>query len=70
MLCKNNIADFNSEISFIISIEKNINIQQMKSLKLEQICELNSEETTVILFKNFQLSIKLTKKKKLTLNNK
>ena len=41
----------------------------MKSLKLKQMCELNSEETTVILFKNLQLSMKSTKKKKLILNN-
>ena len=63
MLCENDAADFNSEISFIISIEKNINIQQMKSLKLEQMCELSSEETTVILSKNLQLLMRLTKKK-------
>ena len=64
MFCKNDAVNFNSEISFIISIEKNINIQQMKSLKLEQICELNSEETTVILFKNLQLLMKSIKRRK------
>src|SRR5947207_1411700 len=64
MLCENDAADFNSEISFIIFIKKNIDIQQMKSLKLEQMCELKSEKTTVILSKNLQLSIKLTKKRK------
>ena len=36
----------------------------MKSLELEQMCELNSEETTVILSKNFQLSMKSTKRRK------
>ena len=64
MLCENDVTNFNSEISFIISIKKNINIQQMKSLELEQMHELSSEKTTIILSKNLQLSIKLTKRKK------
>ena len=64
MLCENDAANFNSEISFIIFIERNINIQQMKLLELEQMHELSSEETTVILSKNLQLSIRLTKRRK------
>ncbi len=36
----------------------------MKSLELEQIHELNSEETTVILSKNLQLLIRLIKRRK------
>ena len=65
MFCENDAADFNSEISFIVFIEKDINIRQMKSSESEQMCELSSEETTVILSKNLQLSMKSTKRRKI-----
>ena len=64
MLCENDAVNFNSEISFIVFIEKNINIRQMKSSESEQMHELSSEETTVILSKNLQLSMKSTKRRK------
>ncbi len=65
MLCKNNTVNFNSKISFIVFIKKDINIRQMKLSESEQIYELNSEKTTVILSKNLQLLIKLIKRKKI-----
>src|SRR6266513_3083175 len=64
MLCENDAVDFNSEISSVVSIEKDINIRQMKSPESEQMHELSSEETTVILPKNLQLSMKSTKRRK------
>jgi len=64
VLCENDAADFNSEISSIISIEENINIWQVESLGLEQMCELSPEGTTVILSKNLQLSMRSTKRRK------
>src|SRR5205814_3383210 len=64
MFCENDAVNFNSEISFIVFIEKDINIRQIKSSESEQMCELSSGETTVILSKNLQLSMKLTKRRK------
>ena len=64
MLYENDAVNFNSEISFIVFIEKDINIRQVESSESEQMCELSSGETTVILSKNLQLSMKSTKRRK------
>ena len=64
MLCENDAMNFNNEISFIVFIEKDINIRQIKLSKSEQMHELSSEEIIIILSKNLQLSMKLIKRRK------